>query len=692
MGLDAGDARIVPQEAIQTPEKALKFSAYTEASIAHPDRNEDAGGREDAKQRIVLADGMGGLYGGDIASKKVMEVAKANLADLTATSAQEQGIPDDQKVTYVTERVKQTLQTASLAVRNEGGMGSTGLIAQFVDVRDQKWIVIGSVGDSRGYILRDGHLVQVTVDDSNITKNIPARERGAYNRKFDSIATQAEYDRLSPQEKAFFNRRNEITQHLGQEAPVEPYMHASIVKPGDKWLFTTDGIHDNLTSDEIKVEFEKGLGDIPKALVAKAKNRSTESGKPGAHIRAKPDDMSAILVEVPLPEVVSAKVTIAPSDQDRGRQLRQNLDVLAKKPQDSQNVTAIGEIVKTIAQMPEYSYSDAIQVCRILGTLARNPRHAFELNRQFDLPTRQVFYETYKRMQKLAEVGRTLNEFKLKAIADPNFISERNVYDWLNGSEPPTYPSGSEETQRLVRVCNSEGRMHHLDRNLAALDNIQLSNISGWKSIESKGVKLEQQARKTKHGTFYTRPNEGRMYINAKPEAMVTVMTEMAKLFDQQPLVPFEAKMISPGSMNENGLNRADKMVLYFNSKNQAEILKIMQELYRRIRPENFDTATPKMAAKLKDGGGSIMNGISFGEEPSDEVVWAPPIRGEHSFNNLREGVLWELRDDLTTSHFEAKFRQACKELAKVDPENPAFNYPPQKGVLRFPVIIANAA
>jgi len=59
-----------------------------------------------------------------------------------------------------------------------------------------------------------------------------------------------------------------------------------------KELSNTDGVHDNLTFKEMEEVVTKN-GDVAKLLVEKAKKRSKEN-----HFRSKPDDISAIVIEV----------------------------------------------------------------------------------------------------------------------------------------------------------------------------------------------------------------------------------------------------------------------------------------------------------------------------------------------------------------------------------------------------------
>lgn len=101
-----------------------------------------------------------------------------------------------------------------------------------------------------------------------------------------------------------FAKRNQITQFLASGYLKEVHFFEEIVKEGDKYILTTDGVHDNLTDGEI----EKIVGassDEASQLVARAKVRSREGA-----LRSKPDDMSAIVFVVerlfPDPQLTSS--------------------------------------------------------------------------------------------------------------------------------------------------------------------------------------------------------------------------------------------------------------------------------------------------------------------------------------------------------------------------------------------------
>lgn len=283
-------------------------------------------------------------------------------------------------------------------------------------------------------------------------------------------------------------------------------------------------------------------------------------------------------------------------------------------------------------------------------------------------------------------IGKTLDRFRHLAKIDPKLfdLDERHVYKFVNGSIPRTYSEESPQSAQIVASYNQESRRDYLLNILSQLPNIKLGGEGGWLGMGSKGVKLNWRENKWPRGSR-SLPDGGRIYINPKPHTMDVVFYELAKLMNSQPDVPFDAKVMGHGSMVVSDLNRGDKMVLYFNPKDQAVILKVVQELYRKVSPQVFDKITPVFAMKLLDESGQIMEGISFGQEPSGDLEAA------FTFNNLRETTLYNLKNSLNAPDFEDQFKGQLQKY-RVDPAFPAFNLPLERGRQLYPVMLANAA
>lgn len=116
-----------------------------------------------------------------------------------------------------------------------------------------------------------------------------------------------------------------------------------------------------------------------------------------------------------------------------------------------------------------------------------------------------------------------------------------------------------------------------------------------------------------------------------------------------------------------------------------------MRQLYV-ANPHAFEDRTPKLAAQLKNSDGTFMKGIAFGQDP-DTSLGSRHIR--FSFNSLREGVFNTLYQynhvSVDSSDFDTKLAEKFREV-KINPDHPAFNFPPEKGRMLFSEIATNSA
>lgn len=166
---------------------------------------------------FVVADGMGGHRGGDVASQMAVEMLGEDI------------LTDGDALTASIQRANRAIYEAGEADRNLDGMGTTvvAMIAQEDSAQ------IAHVGDSRAYLLRDGKLRRLTQDHSYV--NSLVRE-----------------GKLSEQEAEFHPQRSVLERALGQESEVEIEMQLIDTKPGDRVLLCTDGLTTHISDPEIE--------------------------------------------------------------------------------------------------------------------------------------------------------------------------------------------------------------------------------------------------------------------------------------------------------------------------------------------------------------------------------------------------------------------------------------------------------
>ncbi|MCG5493221.1 MULTISPECIES: Stp1/IreP family PP2C-type Ser/Thr phosphatase [Ectothiorhodospira] len=189
-------------------------------------RNEDAIGEDAELGLMVLADGMGGHSGGDVASRIAVDTIIAELRQSLARAGGGQGESNDEISLQVREAVIQANRAIhEAAADNVGnaGMGTTLAVALLRPGR----IILAHVGDSRIYRFRNGELEQLTVDHTLIQELV---DRGLCS---------------ADQARTSLNR-NLVTRALGIDSTVAVDIREELVMPGDIYLLCSDGLNDML--------------------------------------------------------------------------------------------------------------------------------------------------------------------------------------------------------------------------------------------------------------------------------------------------------------------------------------------------------------------------------------------------------------------------------------------------------------
>lgn len=232
------------------------------AAISHVGKirsnNQDSGYA--GQYLFVVADGMGGHAGGDVASA----IAVKRIAETDRQYAS----PNDAEF---------ALQAALLAANSllaetvfeHGeltGMGTT--VSGILRVGDH--VAIAHIGDSRIYLYRDGELKQITADHTFV------------QRLVDS-------GRITPEEAAVHPRRSVLMRVLG-DVDASPEIDTTVMQtlPGDRWLICSDGLSSYVAEEKLHAV----LSTVPFAETA-VERLVKESLDQGA-----PDNVTVVLVDV----------------------------------------------------------------------------------------------------------------------------------------------------------------------------------------------------------------------------------------------------------------------------------------------------------------------------------------------------------------------------------------------------------
>ncbi len=212
---------------------------------------------------LVVADGMGGHFRGEVASRMCVENITKEVA--TQLQASTNGQPED-----FTGNLKGAVESAHRAVyayaqscADNLTMGTT-CSAMLMHGANAE---MAQVGDSRCYLFRQGKLAILT-QDQTIGNQLRSRGEDAQN--------------VDPQ------IREMLIQAVGAQAEIEVVMSSTDLEPEDLILICCDGLYKVVSEADIVaiLESEAGLQERAQALV----NRANENGGP--------DNITVILTEI----------------------------------------------------------------------------------------------------------------------------------------------------------------------------------------------------------------------------------------------------------------------------------------------------------------------------------------------------------------------------------------------------------
>jgi PPM family protein phosphatase len=210
------------------------------AGLSHPGRkrrhNEDSYVLE--PPLFVIADGMGGAKAGEVASGLAVSAAEDPATD---------GESGEERVVALIEEANRRVYRRASEDREASGMGTTMTVA----LAEGDRVFFGHVGDSRAYLIRDGHLDQLTDDHSLVAELV----RGG---------------KLTPEEAETHPQRSVITRALGTEPDIDVDTFTVDAEPGDVFMLCSDGLT-TMVDDETILgaveQYRSNLREAAKALV-----------------------------------------------------------------------------------------------------------------------------------------------------------------------------------------------------------------------------------------------------------------------------------------------------------------------------------------------------------------------------------------------------------------------------------------
>ncbi|HZV62829.1 MAG TPA: Stp1/IreP family PP2C-type Ser/Thr phosphatase [Methylophilaceae bacterium] len=198
------------------------------------DHNEDAIASDAEIGLVVLADGMGGYKAGEVASEIAVLTIVAELKEamLELEPGHVDPVTDMQAESLlVMDAVKKANASIYYVSQDQpqcAGMGTTLVMGLFTNNK----LLVGHIGDSRMYRLRDEVLTQLTEDHSLLQEQLNS-------------------GLITPEQAKTSANKNLVTRALGVDPEVELELNEFDVEVGDIYLLCSDGLTDLVEDDEI---------------------------------------------------------------------------------------------------------------------------------------------------------------------------------------------------------------------------------------------------------------------------------------------------------------------------------------------------------------------------------------------------------------------------------------------------------
>ena len=203
---------------------------------------------QDDLQLFILADGMGGYNGGEVASKLATESLKKYIQNNFESI--------EKSKEKILELIGNAMEYANMVVYEKSkeekeleGMGTTLEVCLIYNNK----VYLGHVGDSRIYRIRKEVIRKLTKDHSYVQQLV-------------------EDGKITREEATNHPKKNMLTKALGCTPYVEPDIRARNVEKGDIIIMCSDGLTNMVTEQEIFEAVKENAEKAPEVLVQKANN------------------------------------------------------------------------------------------------------------------------------------------------------------------------------------------------------------------------------------------------------------------------------------------------------------------------------------------------------------------------------------------------------------------------------------
>lgn len=206
----------------------FEFFSATDTGRAR-NNNEDSVAVDTGSSLVVLADGMGGYNAGEVASNMATSFILTELGRwLTEASSNATDADVRRAMDICVDNANRAIFNAANSNPQYAGMGTTLVVGVFREGR----LLLGHVGDSRGYRMRAGVFTRITHDHSLLQEQIDA-------------------GLITEEQAAFSSNKNLVTRAVGVEDTVMLEAHQHDLLPGDLVLLCSDGLSDMLDDERL---------------------------------------------------------------------------------------------------------------------------------------------------------------------------------------------------------------------------------------------------------------------------------------------------------------------------------------------------------------------------------------------------------------------------------------------------------
>ena len=226
--------------------------ALSDAGHRRPD-NEDRVCADEQAGLLIVADGMGGHAGGEVASAIAVDVICSRTLRAQRGST---GLPAgaDGLEACLVAAIRQADRAIRVRAGEEPGLAGMGTTVVAAIAHDER-VIIAHVGDSRAYLLHDGELTRLTEDHTLVAGLVRA-------------------GRLTPRQARTHRFRNVLTRNLGSgKRPLAVDVRSIAWAAPDRLLLCSDGLSTPVTDGRIRALMVRADLDLDAAcrrLVAAA--------------------------------------------------------------------------------------------------------------------------------------------------------------------------------------------------------------------------------------------------------------------------------------------------------------------------------------------------------------------------------------------------------------------------------------